>query len=137
MADEQGMITARVGIFSGRENPVITLGGEAQGRFAERMQATIGQKPTHPPGPPKLGEFYGFIISIPRAIAEESALPTNVEVRGGIVSTRSSGEDQHWLDVAGLEDFLIGLSFEQGHGKLLERLGIKQDGKDETGATRP
>lgn len=130
MAEDQDVIRVRVGIFSGRENPVVTLDGEAQTRFTELMRSIIGKERSHAPGPPKLGEFHGFLVNVPAAISEEGSFPKTIEVRSGVVSVISSGEGEHWLDVAGLENFLIGLAYHQGQGDLLERLGIQQGQKN-------
>jgi hypothetical protein len=131
MTNEDKVIKARIGVFSGRENPEITLGGEAQIRFAEMVQASIGKEPAHPPGPPKLGTFYGFLVSVPPELADELSLPQVLEVRSGVVSVLTREESKHWRDIAGLEDFLIDLAFEQGHGKILGMLGIKHRQKEQ------
>ena len=130
MASEDKVIKAQVGVFSGRENPEINLDGGAQMRFAEMVQAALGKEPIHAPGPPKLGTFYGFLVSVPRELADELSLPQALEVRGGVVSVPAREEANHWRDIAGLEDFLIGLAFEQGHGELLGMLGIKPGQKE-------
>lgn len=124
MADEQEMITARVGVYSGRENPIIRLGETAQARLLELLQTTVGKDATEPPHLPKLGQFYGFLLSVPPAIAREHDLPPNIEVRGGVVTLMAPRQTQHWRDVAGIEAFLLGVSFDQGHGEVLEKLGV-------------
>ena len=130
MTNDNKVIKARVGIFSGRENPEITLDGDAQRRFVEMVQAALGKDPSHPLGPPKLGTFYGFLVSIPPELADELSLPQSLEVRGGVVSVLARKETKHWRDIAGLEEFLIGLAIEQGHGKSLSMLGIKLGRKE-------
>ena len=125
MKYEDNIITARVGVFSGRENPEIILDGDSQRRFAEMAQTVLGKEPIHPPGPPKLGTFYGFLVSVPPELADKLSLPQDLEVRGGVVSELVREGTKHWRDIAGLEDFLIGIAFEQGHGESLGMLGIK------------
>lgn len=130
MTNEDKVIKAQVGVFSGRENPEITLGGDAQRRLAEMVQAVLGKEPIHPPGPPKLGTFYGFLVRVPPELADELSLPQVLEVRSGAVSVPARKETKHWRDIAGLEDFLIRLAFEQGHGEILGVLGIKPGQKE-------
>lgn len=134
MAEEQGVITARLGIFSGRENPVIAVQGEMQERFADLVKRTRASERGDPPRPPKLGEFHGFTVTVPQAIARAQDLPASIEVRAGVVSAEYSGTVQHWPDSVGLSDFLIGLSYEQGHGELLGRLGIEPGKGSQSGA---
>lgn len=130
MANEDKIIKAQIGVFSGRENPEITLGGDAQRRFAEMVQATVGKESIHPPGPPKLGTFYGFLVRVPPELADEMSLPQSLEIRDGVVSVLAREKTEHWRDIARLEDFLIGLAFEQGHGEILGMLGIKPRQKE-------
>ena len=130
MANEDKIIKARVGVFSGRENPEITLGGDEQIRFIEMVQGTLGKEPIHPPGRPKLGTFYGFLVNVPSKLADELSLPQVLEVRDGVVSVLARDKTESWLDIAGLEDFLIGLAIQQGHGEVLGRLGIKPRQKE-------
>lgn len=130
MTNENKVIKARVGVFSGRENPEITLGVDAQRRFAEMVQAALGKEPIHPPGPPKLGTFYGFLVNVPPELADELSLPQVLEVRGGVVAVLAREKTKHWRDIAGLEDFLIGLAFQQGYGEVLGMLGIKPGQKE-------
>lgn len=130
MATEDKGIKARVGVFSGRENPEITLGGDEQRRFAEMVHATLEKEPIHPLGPPKLGTFYGFLVNVPPELADELSLPQVLEVRGGVVTVLARKKTKHWRDIAGLEDFMISLAFQQGHGEILGILGIKSGQKE-------
>ena len=125
MANDEEMITAQVGVFSGRENPKVSLADTAQMQFVELLRAAIGAVPIHAPAAPKLGQFYGFMVRVPARIAEEFRIPGNVEVRAGVVSTYSKEQAAHWRDTSGLERFLIGLAFDQGHGDILKEYGVK------------
>ncbi len=125
MTNEDKVITAQVGVFSGLENPKITLDNDVQGRFAELVQDGLAKEPSPPPNPPQLGKFYGFLVTIPPELADELSLPQTLEVRGGVVSVLTREQTEHWRDVAGLEDFLLGLAFEQGHGEILGRIGVE------------
>lgn len=126
MANEEKVIKVRVGVYSGRENPEITLVDDSKSRFTEMVQNVLGKEPARPPGPPKLGSFYGFLVSVPPELTAELSLPQSLEVREGVVSVLARGaKTKHWRDTAGLEDFLLALAFEQGCGESLGRLGIK------------
>ena len=130
MANEDKIIKVQIGVFSGRENPEITLGDNAQKRFAEMVRAVQEKESIHPPGPPKLGTFYGFLVRVPPELAEELSLPQSLEIRSGVVSVPAREKTKHWRDIAGLENFLIGLAFEQGHGEILGTLGVKPEQRE-------
>lgn len=126
MANEDEQITVKIGVFSGRENPDFPLDAAAQDEFANRMRSTIGTKPANPPAPPRLGQFYGFLVMVPAASARELDLPEAIEIRSGVVSPASPRTDNaHWQDAAGLEQFLIEQAVAAGHGEILQEYGIE------------
>lgn len=127
MENKDNVITAHLGVFSGRENPAIVLEGDTQKQFSELVQAVVGKEPTHPAGSVKLGDFYGFLIQIPSSLAKKLSLPQTMEVRNGVVSVLQKKETTHWRDIIGLENFLITQAGEQGHQDILDMLGVKPE----------
>ncbi len=127
MADEGGLITVKIGVFSGRENPEFSLDENSADRFIELVRSILGGEPATPLGAPKLGEFYGFLIAMPGPMARERDLPETVEVRESVVTAGTSrGKESHWRDGVGLLPFLTGLAYEAGHGEVLQEYGVEQ-----------
>ena len=92
-------------------------------KFTGLVKATIGKEPIHPPPPAKLGYYYGFRVHIPEEIAKRSELPAELNVYHGVVTVNKKREQEHWRDVAGVEQFLINQAREQGYGNILEKTG--------------
>ena len=127
MTDEGELITVKIGVFSGRENPEFLLDEKSAGRFIELMRSILGGEPATPLRAPKLGEFYGFLISMPGKMARERDLPESVEVRENVVTAAASRDKAtHLHDGAGLLPFLIGLAYEAGHGEVLQEYGVER-----------
>jgi hypothetical protein len=121
MESQKEAITAQIGLFSGRPNPVLSLAGEAVEQFVKLVQATIGKEPIHPPPPPRLGYYYGFLV-----VASRSGLPAELNVYYGVVTEGEGRDQKHWRDVAGVERFLIVQAYQQGYGELLEKVGVEK-----------
>ena len=126
MSEHEGKITVQIGVFSGRRNPEFAMAPDAQAQFAEMMRAVIGVEPANPPGPPKLGEFYGFLVIVPAELVRKLDLPEAIEIWRGVVSPAAPRTDNgHWRDTAGVEAFLIGQALEAGHGEILREYGVE------------
>lgn len=126
-------ITVRVGIFSGRPNPEMTLVDDTADTAANMLREAIGSQPTHPQPRPKLGSFHGFQLTIAPRLAREYGLPAHASVYEGVIAEPESKSDAGWRDVAGLERFLLQHAVRSDYGDLLERVGVDTSGVDEPG----
>jgi hypothetical protein len=122
MASEPNVITAAVGIFSGRPNPQITLSGADATALAQRVREARGKESNHPPPQAKLGFYYGFQVSAPKPLASELGIPETFNVFAGVITQQSGREPHHWRDESGVEEFLLTTAYAQGHGDLLDRV---------------
>lgn len=126
MAEHEGKIKVQVGVFSGRRNPEFVMGPSAEAQFGEMMRAVIGVEPANSPGSPKLGEFYGFLVTVPAEMVRELDLPEFSEIWRGVVTLATPhANNGHWRDTAGVEAFLIEQALEAGHGEIMREYGIE------------
>lgn len=121
---KKGTITAVIGVFSGRPNPELLLTGEVARELASLVKKTIGREPIHPPPPPKLWCYNGFLVQLPNELAQRFGLPTEFSVHHGVLTEREGHQEKHWRDVAEVERFLIDQAYEQGHGDLIEEFKV-------------
>lgn len=119
-------ITASIGIFSGRENPKLLLEGELSEQFAERIKSTVGKEAIHAPPPPRLGFYYGFQIHVPAEQAKRLELSKEYNVYHGVITVIESSKQDNWRDTGNIEQFLLEQAMKQGHGDLLEKVGMVQ-----------
>ena len=126
MEPKKDAIIAKIGIFSGRPNPELMLSGKVAEALANLVKMTIGKESIHPPPPPRLGFYYGFRVKTSKEMAKRLKLPLTFNVYHGVVSERYGKEQKHWRDVANVERFLINHAYEQGHGDLLEKVGVEK-----------
>ena len=124
MEPKKDAITVTMGIFSGRPNPQLSLTGAPAEEFAGLVKATIGKEPIHPPPPPKLGFYYGFVVETPRELAARLALPAALGIYHGVLTEGKGREQKHWRDTANVERFLTEHAYKQGLGELLEKVGV-------------
>lgn len=124
MGSKQDAIRVIVGVFSGRPNPELSLPGDVAEELANLVKETLGKEPIHPPPPPKLGYYYGFVLQSPKESAERLGIPAEFRVYHGVLTEREGRKQKHWRDVAQIERFLIDLAYEQGYGDLLEHVGV-------------
>jgi hypothetical protein len=122
----QDAIAVRIGLFSGRPNPEMTLSGDDAARFAELVQSTVGGEPIHPPPAPRLGQFYGFLVLAPAPLARTLGLPPQMSIFAGVLTEMRDRSQVHWRDVGGVERFLVRLAYEQGFGDELRRAGVAE-----------
>ncbi len=124
MEGNQDAIVVQIGLFSGRPNPEMKLTDDMASQLADLVKSTVGKEPIHPPPPPKLGEFYGFLVRVPDRKVKGLGLPPQVSVSSGVLTRMTEQAQSHWRDVAGVERFLTRLAYEQGFGDLLQKVGI-------------
>jgi hypothetical protein len=124
MQENEDVIVVNIGLFSGLPNPEMELTDDIASQFADLVKSTLGKEPIHPPPPPKLGEFYGFLIQTPDQKAKSLGLPPQIYVFSGVLTNMAREKQTHWRDAAGIERFLIRLAYEQGFGDLLQKLGV-------------
>lgn len=123
MEPKKDAIIATIGIFSGRPNPELMLSGKVAEKLANLVKTTLGKESIHPPPPPRLGYYYGFLVQTSKELAKRLELPVEFNVYHGVITERYGQEQKHWRDVANVERFLIDQAYEQGHGDLLEKVG--------------
>ena len=126
-----------LGVFSGRQNPVLNLGRDDAEKLARMVHAVIGKEPIHPPPPPKLGLFYGFFLKAPRELAKNLELPEKMRVFHGVLTEEHVREEKHWRDFENIERFLTTYAFEKGFGKFLEPVGVKSPRNEPPLANNP
>ena len=119
-------ITAKIGVFSGRPNPELSLRGEVAEKLASMLKATLGKESIHPPPSPRLGYYYGFLVQISKEMARQLEIPMEFNVYHGVITEVKPKEQNHWRDVERIEKFLVDLAYEQGYGKLLEEFGVEK-----------
>jgi hypothetical protein len=124
MESDQPVITVDVGVYSGRPNPQFELREEEARALATALKAARTEQARHAPPQPKLGEFYGFLIHIPTALAKEFGLPEEVMVHFGMITDRVAQRVTHWQDRSGLEEQLIERAYSRGYGDVLEKRGV-------------
>jgi hypothetical protein len=117
-------VTVRVGIFSGRRNPEISLAGNLAQEFARRVRGALGGERVNAAPPARLGSYYGFFVKLPPEMERQYVLPAEISVFQGVVTAGGGTHQGSWRDASELERFLIDLAFEQGHGDLLVRSGV-------------
>jgi hypothetical protein len=122
MASEPNVITAAVGIFSGRPNPEITLSGTDATTLTQRLREARGKESPHPPPQAKLGFYYGFQVSAPKQLASKLEIPEAFNVFAGVITQQSGREQNHWRDVSGVEDFLLAIAYARDLGEWLDRV---------------
>ena len=121
----QNEFSATIGLFSGRPNPRLSIGGPALEELTELLKATIGREPIHPPPPATLGKYYGFILETPPEVARRQSLPARLRVYAGVVTEVEDHRERHWRDTGGVERFLLRVAFEQGYGDVLQHVGVE------------
>jgi hypothetical protein len=126
MEENKDAIVVKIGLFSGRENPEMKLTDGVASQFAELVKSTMGKEPIHPPPHPKLGEFYGFLVQVPEQKVNELGLPVQAIIFSGVLTDMTRRKEAHWRDMAGIEQFLIRLAYEQGFGDLLRKVGVAE-----------
>jgi hypothetical protein len=126
MDSDQPMITVDVGLYSGRPNPQFELREEEAHALATALKAARTEQARHAPPQPALGQFYGFLIHIPTALAKEFGLPEEVMVHHGMITDRVDQRVTHWRDRAGLEEQLIDQAYSRGYGDVLEKRGVSR-----------
>ena len=126
MEGNKDAILVKIGLFSGMPNPEMNLTDEVASQFADLVKLTVGKEPIHPPPPPKLGEFYGFLVQVPDHKAKELGLPVQATVFSGVLTDMTQKKQAYWRDKAGIEQFLTRLAYEQGFGDLLRKVHVAE-----------
>lgn len=126
MEENKDAMVIKIGLFSGRPNPEMKLTDEMASQFADLVKLTVGKEPIHPPPPPKLGEFYGFLVQVPDQKAKELGLPVQATVFSGVLTDMTQKKKAYWRDKAGIERFLTRLAYEQGFGDLLRKVHVAE-----------
>ncbi|MGB9368861.1 MAG: hypothetical protein WCE79_22890 [Xanthobacteraceae bacterium] len=125
---QNNAIVAEIGAFSGFRNPTLSLTGSAADQFANLVRQTVNREPIHPPPPPKLGHYYGFLVRMPAELARQLGIPPRLRAYQAVLTEGDGREQKHWRDVSGVERFLTGEAYQQGHGEILKKLGVERSG---------
>jgi hypothetical protein len=123
---DPAVITVDIGVYSGRLNPQFELRDEEARALAIALKAARTEPARHAPPQPKLGQFYGFLIRIPTALAKGFGLPEEVMVHYGMITEGAGPRITHWRDRSGLEERLIEQAFSHGHGDVMEKRGVQR-----------
>ncbi len=124
MESEQRAIKARIGLYSGRRDPELTIDGSAAEELAGLIKETVGKEPTHAPPPARLGVYHGFLVQTPSDLAQRLGIPREFRAYRGVVSVGVGREEHHWRDV-GVERYLLERAFrDEGHGAALKEAGV-------------
>lgn len=126
MEENGDAIVVKIGVFSGRPNPEMSLTDDTAEKLADLVRATLGEESIHPPPPPRLGKFYGFLVQLPEQKSRALGLPAQVNVFSGVVTEMTAGKQKHWRDIREIGRFLLHLAYERGFGELLEQVGIEK-----------
>lgn len=103
-------------VFSGRENPRWVL-TDVETRQLTRLVDALPPGPP-PPEPPGLG-YGGFLVTISGDRGELDQ--TMIVYQGARIGAADVGDT--YRDDAGLEQWLITMARQRGHGELLDALG--------------
>jgi hypothetical protein len=114
----ESAIRVRLRIFSGRPDPEWALRSNGIDEMARRARAGLGTQRVPAPPEENLG-YRGFELRGGRSIG----LPDDLVVFGGVISDRSEKTGAHWIDGAGLEEFLLDEARQRGFADLLEAGG--------------
>ena len=131
MESENKAMIVRIGVFSGRPNPEISLEGEPGRQLARILSESKGKEPIHPLPPAKLGEFYGYLVYTPPELAKELSVPSEFTVYRGVVTEGGAREQKCWRDLSGIEGFLYDQAVKQGHEDLLKAFNVNRPGKSD------
>jgi len=126
--EKRKTIVVEIGVFSGRKNPAFELDPDAAKDLTKRCREVIGRKAIHPPPPPKLGEFYGFAVSVPKTLQKDLGLPELIRVFHGVVTTVEDRKEAHWKDEANIEGHLEKLARRYDRGEFLDLVGYRGAG---------
>jgi len=127
MEDSKEMAKVTLGIFSGLPNPEMILTEENIIKYAEMVKSTVGKEDVYGPTPTKLGEFYGFMVIVSDDKAKELGIPKLANIIKGVFADMTiHNEPKYWRDLSRIEQFLIGLAYENGFADLLKKVGVKR-----------
>lgn len=110
-----GYADIELDIFSGRPNPTWTVGTEEIAPFLPAGEGARAE-PIEPPG---LG-YRGFLITY---VPAETGEPVSIWVYSSRITIGEPGQERTYLDVLGLEGWLLGNATSRGYGLLLLDMG--------------
>jgi hypothetical protein len=127
MQSQSAPALVRLLIFSGQPDPEWALDEESRDQLAARLRDAVGNRKSNPPPPPQLG-YRGFLVR--PGTKERAALP-EFTVWQGVLTVGSDSRAQHWQDVAGIEQMLLGQARERGLGEVLDYFGAGKEDQDQ------
>ena len=121
---EEGTSSTKVRllIYSGRADPEWSLTDEQAAHLAALADKATGAQAIHPVNVP--GGYRGFLVTLSSAAKPSGEIREQYLVCTKVLSRRDkSGQFADWLDVSGVERFLLHDAVEHGHGDVLRTLG--------------
>ncbi len=103
-------------VFSGRPNPSWELTPQQAQELAKRLTGLVPAN--RAPAQGGLG-YRGFTIANPDQMA---GLPIQISVSNGVIGLSENGRTTYYQDTNNVEDWLIKLARQQGHGAILDQL---------------
>src|SRR5207248_1561861 len=97
-------------VFSGRPNPSWELTPQEAQELVKRLTGLVPAN--RAPAQGGLG-YRGFTIANPDKVA---GLPAQIRVFNGVIGLSENGRTTYYHDTHNVEDWLIGLARQQGHG---------------------
>ena len=122
MALQEGSVSARLLIFSGRPDPEWVLDEAAIAELAARVARSVGGERSQTPPRGGLG-YRGVLV---RNRAGVPGLPVEFLVYRGVLSEQAGLQPRAWRDMAGIEALLLGEARKQGFGEVLNAVGMRE-----------
>ena len=116
---EQGKVVLLV--YSGQADPEWPLERDLEARIKQAIQSGADGPPEAKPGLPSVLGYKGFRVELPTFAGPGAT----VSVGAGVVTVAPrDGAPRAWRDRDGLESALLEDAVKNGHGRLLEELGV-------------
>jgi hypothetical protein len=113
-------VVVRLFVYSGRADPEWPLDATAAQELTSRVKQALGKEAIHPPPAGGLG-YRGFLV---RFEAPADGLPRQLLVFHRVLVEQPGPRARSWRDTTGVEAYLLAEARRQGHGPVLDALGV-------------